>query len=179
MSRKKYSKCSVCGKAILKKGSKHCKKCLNKILKSKRTIIRCPICGIEKDYAGWQMKSGRKYCSKKCFHIAGNKAFQWTEEEKNILRNSFADSSKDEIMELIPRKSYGSIYKLAETYGLKKSKIGFFKSLEQRSSGFKPWTDDELKILINQYSSSTLQEILNCCQIEVRVLYELKHIDWD
>ncbi len=79
------------------------------------------------------MKVGKKYCSRKCFHIAGNKAFKWTDEEKLILRQHFSDSSKSEIMALIPRKSYGSIYRLSSTYGLRKSKLGLEKSYNDRT----------------------------------------------
>lgn len=134
---------------------------MNKNRKNKKTVIKCSVCGEEKEYAEWEVKEGRKYCSYECYHKAPRlDMIKWTDKEKRILRERFVDSSKEEILALIPRKSYDAIYRLASTYGLKKSKIGFFKSLEQRSSGFKPWTDEELKVLINRYANTMFKELL-------------------
>lgn len=157
-NRKRYSECIVCGEAILKKTSRYCKSCQTALWKSRREKIECLVCGKVLELAQWERS--RKYCSRECFSkIPKLFAVKWTDEEKQILREHFADSSKEEILALIPRKSYGAIYRLSSTYELRKSKKGFFKSLEQRSSGFKPWTDEELKILIHKYADTSFDEM--------------------
>lgn len=37
---------------------------------AERTIASCPICGVAFVILPWDVRQGRKYCSRRCFHIA-------------------------------------------------------------------------------------------------------------
>lgn len=69
---------------------------------------------------------------------------RWTDDELDILRDNYLDSTKEEITELLPKRTYESIHAMALKLELK------VRSL---------WSDDEIKILKDNYHHKTPDEI--------------------
>lgn len=79
-----------------------------------------------------------------------NKTIEWTEEEIELLREKYSTSTKQELLKLFPHRSWKSISGKAERMKLKK--IGKLKR--------NYWSDEEIKILRENYSNKPKEELL-------------------
>lgn len=79
-----------------------------------------------------------------------NKTIEWTEEEIELLREKYSTSTKQELLKLFSHRSWKSISSKAERMKLKK--IGKLKR--------NYWSDEEIKILRENYSNKPKEELL-------------------
>lgn len=70
----------------------------------------------------------------------------WTAEEKEILRRSYAASTADELLRLLPGRNLSAIYRKASGMGLRRTQTG-------------EWTREEMDILSSLYSKLPARHI--------------------
>lgn len=76
-----------------------------------------------------------------------NKPVKWSKKEEDILRDAFATSSPENLLDLLPGRKLSAIYRKASSLGLHR-----YKSNE--------WTSKELDILIELYPRMNARHIM-------------------
>ncbi len=74
-------------------------------------------------------------------------AKRWSKAEIKLLREEYSDTSKEELLAMLPRWTWKSIKKKASKIGIQK-----WKSV--------PWADEEVELLQNIYSIASKQKLL-------------------
>ena len=119
------------------------KKCAGEAQR-KRVAVICDNCGKEFDVAKYKAdKAARHFCSKEC----KCKAMFWSKEDEKTLKENYGKMSYGDIAKLLSRDiKPHSIHRKAKTLGLvKPANI---------------WTNEEIQILLNNYSFKPMNEML-------------------
>lgn len=96
--------------------------------------------------------------------------YYWTEEEINLLKTHYPTSiSTEELLKLLPRRSYSAIKTIAKKLGIKRGKhIPLTKESSSRH-----WSKKEIEILKENYHKIPDQELLNL--LPGRTILGIKH----
>ena len=74
------------------------------------------------------------------------KQVYWDKSEEDILSNNFSNSSREELENLLPKRTWKSIRRKAERINIKR--IDYFRSLRTKNHGFfKKWSEEMAYIL--------------------------------
>lgn len=138
--------CPNCGKTFdaHDSGVIYCsKKCAGEAQR-KRVVLTCDNCGKEFEIAKYKAdKSARHFCSEEC----KREAMFWSKEDEKILKENYGKMSYGDIASLLSRDiKPHSIYRKTKELGL----------VEPANI----WTDEEVQILLNNYSVKPMNEIL-------------------
>lgn len=138
--------CPNCGKSFDAHDSNtiYCsKKCASEAQRN-RIMCICDNCGKEYEIQRYKYdKSSKHFCSEEC----KREAMYWSKEDENILKKYYGKLSYKEIAEKLSRSIQPhSLYRKALDLGIAQSA--------------NVWSDDEIKILINNYSTKTMSEIM-------------------
>lgn len=119
------------------------KKCANEA-KSNKIVCVCENCGKKFKKAKYKVdKSTRHFCSESC----KREAMFWSKEDEDILRKNYGKLSYKEISGLLHRNiKPHSIYRKACDMGIVESA--------------NVWSDEEVKVLIDNYSIKPMSEII-------------------
>lgn len=84
---------------------------------------------------------------------------KWEKEDEEIMRKFFPIRLNKEMVELLPGFTEEQIKNKGKNMGLKKTELIRYKARSQINSEDR-WTDEELKILIEHYSNTSIKDLI-------------------